>query len=572
MVFYSRRLPIGGLLLLMATQPGFAATPAFSDRTAASGITSIHMGAGHSWTAGGCVADFNGDGWQDIYFSVASLTLPDQLLINNGDGTFTDQAEAWGVPVLGAGTAAIAGDYDSDGRIDLAVTVYGNSSAGQHRLFRNRPNDTFEDVTAEAGLIILNESDEVLSRSGWGGAWGDYDLDGNLDLVVNTYRKNRNRIYRNLGNGTFEDAAQDALGGLQNDFDGFSPRLCDMDGDRYPELLWIADFNTGKYFVNSAQGFFVNATAFSGTMVGHTEMGSTVADFDRNALFDFYVTTINANNLYMNQGGHQYSQLAENAGVRSTGFGWGTVSPDVDHDGWPDLIATGFSGQFAFLNRTGTSEDLSFEDVSLSLGIRGDGVDNGRGLANFDYDNDGDQDVLVFCHNGPLKLYRNDLTGNGDTHWLRVFLDTSAAPDIAPNGIGSVVKVTTNGFTQMGRIDGGSNYLSQSEMSAHFGLSTATVVDEIRVEWTNGDVTILNNVPADQTMTIAATTVPVLLGDLNCDAILDIADAGPFATALADAAEYAVAFPACNIDAADLDGNDVIDGRDIALFVVELLN
>ncbi|MCA9219712.1 MAG: ASPIC/UnbV domain-containing protein, partial [Planctomycetales bacterium] len=271
-------------------------------------------------------------------------------------------------------------------------------------------------------------------------------------------------------------------------------------------------------------------------------------------------------------GSHVFTSRAYDAGVDDTGFGWGTVSPDINHDGWPDLIATGYSGQFAFLNQTADSADISFEDVSLTLGIRGAGIDNGRGLANFDYDNDGDQDILVFQNNGPLKLYRNDLTGNGDTHWLRVFLDTNAAPDIAPNGIGSVVKVTTGGFTQVGRIDGGSNYLSQSEMSAHFGLGTATVVDELRVEWTNGDVTIMNNVPADQTFTIAATSTPLLLGDLNCDGAVDFADAASFALALTDASAYSTAYPTCNIDAADLDGNSVIDGRDIAMFVQAILN
>lgn len=561
------------LVIFSSARSAIAATTGFSDQTATAGIASIHHGSGNSWIAGGCVADFNADGWQDVFFCEETPLFPAQLLVNNGDGTFTDQAAAWGISDIGYGSAGIAGDYDGDGRIDLVVTSNLGSSIGQHRLYRNRPDNTFEDVTASAGLIITDESNQVLSVKGWGGAWGDYDLDGNLDLIVNSRNSaTGSRLYRNLGNGVFEDRTQESLNGLQDGVIGFAPRFCDMNGDRYPELLWIADHNTGRYLVNSTLGYFVGATAFSSTMVGTTEMGSTVADFDRDGRFDFYVTTISANNLYMNQGGHQYTQVAQGAGVRETSWGWGTISPDFDHDGWPDLIATGKSGQYAFLNNANSTGAVEFSSVTTTLGIRGDGVDAGRGLANFDYDNDGDQDVLVFCHAGPLKLYRNDLTGNGDTHWLRVFLDTQAASDIAPNGIGSVVKCTTGGFTQMGRIDGGSNYLSQSEMSAHFGLSTATIVDELRVEWTNGDVTILNNVPADQTITIAATSTPLLLGDMNCDAVVDVADAGPFALAMTDTAAYAAAHPACDIDAADLDGNNAIDGRDISLFVVELLN
>ncbi|MEM6794420.1 MAG: ASPIC/UnbV domain-containing protein [Acidobacteriota bacterium] len=120
-----------------------------------------------------------------------------------------------------------------------------------------------------------------------------------------------------------------------------------------------------------------------------------------------------------------------------------------------------------------------------------------------DYDNDGDQDLMVFTNGGTARLFRNDLS-SPDAHWLRVFLSTQAAPDLAPGGIGAVVRLTIGGRTLLGRIDGGSNYLSQSEMSAHFGLGSAATVDELRVEWPNGDVTTLTDVAADQTLSIEA--------------------------------------------------------------------
>ncbi|MCA9254144.1 MAG: CRTAC1 family protein, partial [Phycisphaerales bacterium] len=492
-----------------------------------------------------------------------------------GDGTFTDRAAEWGVAIAHSGSAGVAGDFDGDGRVDLFVTSLGDPSQityGQHRLYRNDASGVFVDVTAGSGVNVDFVAPATSSRNGWGGAWGDYDLDGDLDLAIAQWT-GLNHLLRNDGAGIFTDqtAAAGVATSSPNILYGYAPRFVDMDGDRYPEITWIGDFTSGRYFVNNTDGTFADATAASNTMLGGTEMGTTCADFDRDSRFDFYVTTINANNLYLNQGSHVFSQVATTAGVRITGWGWGAISPDVDHNGWPDIIATGQNGQFAFLNQGVTGEGLVFTDVSLSLGIRGQSVDNGRGVANLDYDNDGDQDVVVFQYNGALKLYRNDLTGEGDTHWLRVFLDTSAAGDIAPNGVGSVVKVTTGGFTQTGRIDAGSNYLSQSEMSAHFGLGTATVIDELRVEWTNGDVTIMNNVAADQTITIAASGSP-LLGDMNCDAVVNLADIAPFAMALTDAAGYAIAYPACDINAADLDASGAIDGRDVAAFVVELLN
>lgn len=567
-------LTIAAYLCLVSPR-AFAATPSFSDQTTTAGITAVHMPVSiYTYIAGGCVADFNNDGWQDIYFC-AGGGASDSLYINNGDGTFTDQAAAWGIQITHSGSAAVAGDFDGDGRIDLFITSLGDPAMpqlGQYRLYRNDASDVFVDVTAQSGVNTQMPASAVSYQNGWGGAWGDYDLDGDLDLAIASWT-GENRLLRNEGDGTFSDQS-DASGirapGLFT-LRGFAPRFVDMDGDRYPEITWIGDSNTGRYFVNNTDGTFTDATSTSGTMVGFTEMGTTCADFDRDGLFDFYVTTINANNLYMNRGSNTFAEASASAGVRTTGFGWGTVSPDVDHDGWPDMIATGKNGQYAFLNEMGRTGTFSFSDVSLTLGIRGTTVDDGRGLANLDYDNDGDQDIVVFQYNGPLKLYRNDLTGAGDTHWLRVFLDTTAAPDIAPNGIGSVVKVTTGDFTQMGRIDGGSNYLSQSEMSAHFGLGTASVVDELRVEWTNGDVTVMNDVPADQTMTIAATNT-LLYGDMNCDGVVDAADAPDLAVALTDEAQYAETHIGCNIHAADFDGNGAYDGRDLAMFVLELLD
>jgi len=113
--------------------------------------------------------------------------------------------------------------------------------------------------------------------------------------------------------------------------------------------------------------------------------------------------------------------------------------------------------------------------------------DRGRGLVNLDYDNDGDQDIVIFTFNGPLALFRNELAGPG-TSWLRVFLDTSGVPGLAPNGFGARVIATTGGTTRTRLVHGGSSYLGVSELSAHFGLAEATVVDELRVEWPNGDV------------------------------------------------------------------------------------
>jgi hypothetical protein len=124
-------------------------------------------------------------------------------------------------------------------------------------------------------------------------------------------------------------------------------------------------------------------------------------------------------------------------------------------------------------------------------------------LLNFDYDNDGDQDIVVTAVNDKLQLYRNDLTGAA-TNWLRVLLDTSAAPGLAPNGIGSQVSVRVGNQTYYRYVLACPHYLTQSELSAHFGLGPATIVDELRVEWPGGAVTTIENVPVNQTITVSA--------------------------------------------------------------------
>ncbi len=482
---------------------------AFSDQTSSSQINASFNTAMAGFLAGGVVGDFNNDGWQDVFYP-AGGDGADKLYINNRDGTFSDQASAWNIALEHRSTAAAVGDYNRDGRLDIFVTSLGpiaGAEAGHHKLYRNNLNNTFTDVAVAAGV---NQS-SAQGPDGWGAAWGDYDLDGDLDLAVSGWNETNdgNKLFRNNSNGTFTDVTSSAGLGSLAGTNGFAPRFADMDGDQFPELIWIGDFTTGHYYANDGDGTFTDVTSSSNTNQDGTEMGMTVADWDEDGDFDFYVTTINSNNLYINQGGNVYQNQANPAGVNDTDWGWGTVAVDFNHDTLVDIIATAQNGRnFAFVNIT-DGGNLEFDEVAQSIGI-GDAID-GRGISNFDYDNDGDQDIIVFPHAGSVKLFRNDLA-TPDTNWLRVFLDHSGINDIAPNGIGSVVTITLGSRTLIGRVDGGSNYLSQSELSAHFGLGAATIIDELRVDWSNGMQTVLANVSANQTITVAADP-EVMLND-----------------------------------------------------------
>ena len=502
------------------------AAPAFSNQTNNAQLNASQQpifggGNGPGFLAGGAVGDFNNDGFQDIFFPVGGGS-PDRLFINNGDGTFTNQAAAYGVALTHRSTAAAVADYNNDGWLDIFETSLGpasNNAPGANKLYRNNGDGTFTNVAATAGVAFASPT----VPDGFGAAWGDYDLDGDLDLAVSGwFSASANRIFRNNGDGTFTDVTI-AIGAstILSNLNGFSPRFADMNGDRYPEINWVGDFGTSRYLVNDGDGTFTNRTNTAGMAQDGTEMGSTIADFNRNGLFDIYVTTISSNNLYMNNGNNTFTNRASTAGVTNTGWGWGTVAIDFDHDTKVDIVATTQSGrQWAFRNMGNNASNVpQFQDVTSASGLSSNL--SGRGLANFDYDNDGDQDLVFFMRSGPLTLFRNDQSG-ANNNWIRVFLDGSGVDDIPPNGIGSVVKVTIGSTTLMGRVDGGSNFLSQSELSAHFGLGGAGVIDELRVEWSNGDVTVMTNVPVNQTLNIAAA--PANIADLNGDGVVNGAD------------------------------------------------
>ncbi len=519
----------------------------------------------------GVVGDFNRDGLEDV-FVLTGGTGPDRLFMNTGTG-FLDRAAAAGLNAQHIGIGACVGDYDGDGWLDIFVVSFGRSLSpsdpvrDEHRLYRNNGDGTFTDRAEEAGLRQLG----WFLPAGWGPAFGDYDLDGDLDLAIPSWTRGGTWLFRNNGDGTFTDVSE-AAGTRDELAQGFSARFVDMDGDRYPELLVAGDYGTSRYYRNDGDGTFTEMTAEAGVGLDDNGMGHAVADLDGDGSLDWFVTSIHTqsvqtpsipgtgNFLYRNAGGHGYAVPTGNATVNDGGWGWGVEAVDIDHDGREDLIETNgwpfpnAAGQFEWLadpcfvwRNTG---GMSFQNIAATCGL--DWTGQGRGLVRLDLENDGDQDIIVFAFNDQLRLYRNELTPGPDRRWLRVRLDTSEHPRLAPDGYGAEIRLTAAGVTQVRHVTGGSTFASQSELAVHFGLGSARMIDEIRVRWNDGSVTVLTGVRPDQHLVIASG----LRADLDGDGSVGFMDL------LRMLSRYAQADAA-----ADLDADGLVEVDDVLILL-----
>jgi enediyne biosynthesis protein E4 len=476
--------------------------------------------------AGIAAGDFNRDGLDDL-FILGGGSAPDQLLIasmTNDALSYTDQARAWGVDRAHIGAGVSVADYNNDGYLDLYITSHGSNSgqqAGRHILYRNTGPDSngqfaFTDEAAAAGV---NRTTAV-RVDGFSSSWGDIDLDGDLDLVVTGWvaASGGNRLFQNNNDGTFTDITADALPASLEIVRGFTPRIIDVTGDTYPEILIAADYGTSALYLNDGTGSFTDATAASNTSQETNGMGATNADFNNDGMIDWYVTSImndstdqDGNKFYLNQsttdGVPVFGESSVAAGIDDGGWGWGTAAGDLDLDGDVDILETnGWSGgqwtierAYLFLNQ---ANGATFTEESIACGIDFDA--QGRGILLWDMDHDGDLDAAFPAIDGDTGFYRNDRAQRAPASWITIRLDTNASPSIAPDGVGAKVTVTANGNTYHRWVQANSDYLSQPPIEAHFGLADASAADSVLIEWPNGATRTLTDLAVNASYTIAS--------------------------------------------------------------------
>ena len=504
----------------------------FTDVTGEAGVSFVHenaatpekylietMGGGAAWL------DYDGDGLLDLYLTNSAATdefdppspLSGALYRNLGDGAFADTTAEAGIGAEGLFAMGVAvGDYDNDGDPDLAVTGYGRST-----LFRNEGTGTFRDVTDAAGTANVG-------RWGTSSAWFDYDRDGLLDLVIvnyldwspannyhcgerrpgyrsychpNRYRGQPPTLYRNLGNGAFEDTTESAgIDGYAGN--GLGVVCFDFDRDGWIDIFIANDSMPNFLFRNNGDGTFEELAFVAGVALGENGeaeagMGVDAADYDGDGWPDLYMTHLDFefDRLYRNLGDGTFRDATFEDGIGYATFdvsGFGTRFVDYDNDGWRDLfVANGHvldnielfhegtryeEPKLAFRNTGG-----KFEETGSQLGPVMALPRVGRAAAFADYDNDGDIDVVVANNGQGTQLLRNE--GGNRNNWLQVQVEGVHS---TRDAIAARVTVSSDGFVQVAERTGGGSYQAAHDPRLHFGLGHRSRVDSIEVAWPGG--------------------------------------------------------------------------------------
>jgi len=525
----------------------------FNDITQKAGITFISQSSrekkyiAESMNGGVAWFDYDNDGLLDIYL-VNSYTVegalakrphpPAALYRNRGDGTFEDQAVKAGVADPGWAMGVSVADYNNDGFDDLYVTCLG-----PNKLYRNRGNGTFEDVTEKAGVGDPHWS--------MGATWGDYDRDGYLDLFVPNYvdfklndlppfgkesgclyrgvpvqcgprglPASGDTLYHNNGNGTFTDVSVKA--GVEDSLKlyGVGATWTDLDDDGWPDLIVANDATTNYAYRNNHDGTFTDEGLLLGMAVDengkeHANMGPVFGDYDRDGLLDLIFTNFSDeyNLLFHRNPDGTFTDVSRETKTAEASIpmvGWGVKFFDYDNDGWLDIfIANGHvypqiegavtggmyrQRKLLYKNlRNGT-----FEEIAASMGKALMEPAVGRGSAFGDYDEDGDIDIMVNQLDGPSMLLRND-GGSKAGNWISLKLVGTKSNR---NAVGAKVWLKVGSLIQVDEVRSGDSYLSHSDWRLHFGLGSATSVDEVVIRWPSGSNETLAKLPVNRTVKI----------------------------------------------------------------------
>ena len=505
--------------------------------------------------SGVCLLDYDNDGWLDIFVVNGSTfeaqdgkeTPPHAALFhNNHNGTFTEVAKMAGVTNDRWGIGCAAADYDNDGWPDIFV-----SNWGKNRLYHNNHNGTFSDVAERAGVTLGNWSSAA--------TWGDYDGDGKLDLFVagyvhfdrdnlpvaeqngvpNSYCTFRgekvscgprglkgepDHLFHNNGDGTFTDVSEKAGVADKPGYYGLGAVFADINNDGKIDLLVGNDSTPNYLYLNKGDGAFEDVSYASGFAVNGVgqetaSMGIAVGDYENNGMLDIFDTTFSDNYkpLYHNEGDANMTDVSYDMGLGEITvpfLSWGDAFFDYDNDGWKDLMmADGHVYPQADIYPWGTSwkerpmlfHNLGGKKFEAVPAVEGTGLADviaGRGMAVGDLFNDGKIDAVINVMDGHPVLLRN--VDPNKNHWLELKL--VGGPKSPRDAVGAAVYLTANGMRQREDVLSGGSYLSTNDPRPHFGLGSATKVEDVEVHWPSGKVEHFSEPDVDGIVTLTEGT------------------------------------------------------------------
>jgi hypothetical protein len=500
------------------------------------------------------VADYDGDGWSDLYFTNSRFGEPNALYHNRGDGTFVEAAGSAGLAELnrpgeGVSMGSVWGDIDNDGHEDLLVYRYGYLA-----LFRNLDGQHFQDVTEAAGLRRWVNSN--------GSIWFDYDRDGLLDLYVTAYFRGdvdlwhlastrimhnsfefatnggKNLLFHNLGDGKFEDVT-DRMGVGSTRWT-MAAASADFNDDGWPDIYLANDYGPEELYLNDGGRRFTLTTAGLESE-SKSGMSVTLGDAFNRGRLDAFVTNISErgylfqnNNLRLNQlrEGGRFRNVAEGE-IADAGWAWGAQFGDLNNDGanelfvvngfisanrdknywysmskiaganarffedaatWPpfgDASLSGYERSRVYLNR-GLA---GWIDVAATVGVTD--LYDGRAVALADLSNRGALDVIVANQNQPAIVYRS--YPDSANHWIAFKLVGTRSNRSA---IGAEVVLESGELTQRRIVDGGSGFASQNDRRVRFGLGSREWVDRVIIRWPSGTQQVVMRPPIDGFVTV----------------------------------------------------------------------
>ncbi len=461
-----------------------ATAPARRTRSSKAAAQNPPSSLAHFLGSGACIIDYNGDGKPDIFLVDADGRGNSALYKNIGFGKFVDVTREAHLEIHGQSMGCAVGDYDNDGKPDLAVSMNGRVI-----LFHNEGNGTFADVTKDAGI----DTDGLAL----GLTFIDYDHDGDLDLYVTRFSDfplanpaeafsfptdtppPGNVLWRNNGNGTFTNwTTEAALAGMAPSVGALAS---DINNDRAIDFVVTGWQKSPVIYLNPREGAFQATTPWGSDMPAPTA-GVVALDFNKDGWMDLAFTHWGAPglSLWRNAAGKSFERV--NLPDLDWMRGWGLAPIDYDDDGWMDLVAVGedFSGagHIVLLRNEGAA---GFRDVTASTGLDKIQLKNPRGVIAFDFDGDGATDLLITQNNLPPVLLKND--GGNRYNWIRIAFK---GENDNKSAIGTKVELYAGALQQKWEVPGASGYLGQGPAPIVAGLGAERQADVIRLLWPTG--------------------------------------------------------------------------------------